>query len=401
MTFRHQLAGACLVGLASLTAASGCKRASGASAEQVTKPEAAPKSVKLGRVETQKLPRVLDLAGSLLAWEESQVAAPTGGVVTRALADVGERVKKGDVLVTLDARDASLRLASARATERQQRAALGAGLDNLDQVPEVRAARDADELARREAERSQKLLDAGVIAPSAAEQSASNAEHASAALARSRGNAEQARAALDAARAQARISAKLLGDTKIVAPFDGAVIERPVSPGEFAPLGSVVAVVVSDDVLRLKLAVPETAVLAVAPGAAVSIVAVALPDKVFSGTIRRIAVSVDPNSRTQRVEADVPNADHVLRPGFFVRAKVDIPGTDGDVLTVPRAALGSTGSSSRVFVKVDGKVAERLVTPGRVLGDRVEVVGNLKAGDEIAIDHLTDLADGDAIVAAP
>jgi multidrug efflux pump subunit AcrA (membrane-fusion protein) len=100
------------------------------------------------------------------------------------------------------------------------------------------------------------------------------------------------------------------------------------------------------------------------------------------------------------VEAEVPNDAGELRPGFFAHASVVLKGANESATVVPRAAIGTTGSVSRVFVRAGGRVSERLVTVGRQAGDLVAVGGNVSPGDEVAVEGVASLSDG-AEVATP
>lgn len=379
-----------------------CQRAAAevpapAASASATAPRA---SLAFARVATVSAPRTLEVSGSLAAWEESAVAVAASGVVREVRVDVGDRVKRGDVLVTLDGRDAALRLAAARALERQQRAALGlteGGAFSVDAVPDVKAAVETEKRARREAERARRLLEAGVLTEADTEAAETQASTAAAMAEKSRYGARQAHAALAAARAQASLSAKVLGDMRLLAPFDGAVAARRVSAGEYAPMGSVAVVVIADDRLRLQVSVPETAIAGLQVGADVTLTVAAFPGRSFAGKLTRLGAALDPGSRTLPLEAEVPNQDRALRPGLFVRARIALPGAASDALVVPEAAIGSTGSASRVFVRAGNRVEERLVVPGRLLDGLREVTGSLRPGDEVAVEGVSRLADGDPV----
>jgi RND family efflux transporter MFP subunit len=359
-------------------------------------PSGAPASVRFAKAEVKQLPPVLEISGTLDPDERSEVAAQVGGAVKSVAVDVGTRVKKGDVLVVLDASEAALRLRAARSTADQQRARLGldngAGFDP-EKVPDVKAAKEARDLAVVEAKRSEQLAKQGAVAQSVADQAKTNAERAEAGYAAARNGANQGFAALKTAEAQAGLSGKSLKDTKILAPFDGAVQERRVTPGEFAGVGRVVAVVVKDDPLRLKIDVPEAEIAGIRQDAAVTLRVSAYPGRDFSGTVKRIGAAINAHSRTLPIEAEVPNTDGTLRPGFFVRAQVALAGDPKDVLLVPASAVGSTGSNARVFVREGNRVFERLVTVGRSVGDLTEIRGSVKAGDEIAVEGVAELVD--------
>ncbi|MBK7585236.1 MAG: efflux RND transporter periplasmic adaptor subunit [Myxococcales bacterium] len=342
------------------------------------------------------LPPSLEISGTLDPDEKSEVAAQFGGAVKAVKFDVGSRVKKGDVLVVLDASEAALRLSAAKSSADQQRARLGlksGGGFDAETVPDVRAAKEARDLAVLEAKRADQLVKEGAVAQSVADQAKTNSERAQAAYEAARNGAQQGFAALRTAEAQAGLSGKNLKDTKVLAPFDGAVQERRVTAGEFAMVGKVVMVVVKDNPLRLKIDVPESEVAGLVAEAAVTLRVSAYPGRDFNATVKRIGTSINSYSRTLPIEAEVPNDDGTLKPGFFVRAQVALKGEPARVLLVPEAAVGSTGSNARVFVRSGSRVLEKLVAPGRHVGDLVEIRGAVQPGDEVAVDQVDELAD--------
>jgi multidrug efflux pump subunit AcrA (membrane-fusion protein) len=124
------------------------------------------------------------------------------------------------------------------------------------------------------------------------------------------------------------------------------------------------------------------------------------PGKPVRGVVKRVGASVKQQSRALPVEAEVPNDDGRLKPGFFARAEILLSGGDAPALLVPRAAIGSTGTASRVFVRAGTRVVERLVTAGREVDGLVEVRGAVTAADEVATDAVDKLADGAEIKVA-
>jgi len=403
MFLTRRLAPLLLVALVPAVLSVGCKRGAppsptpDSSATSTEKPI----DVRFGKVEMRKLPRTLEVSGTLDADERSEVASQAAAVVTEIKVDVGSRVKKGDVLVLLDGRDASLRLASANAQTKQAMARLGIKPGekfDADQVADVRAAKEAMDLAVSEAERSKALFDSGAISQSAWDQARSGAERARAAYDAAKNGAEQSWAGLIASQAQANLAQKSASDTQIRAPFDGAVVERRISAGEYASPGRVVVVVVRDNPLRLRIDVPEVDAGSVTMDSPVDLAVAAFPGKIFHGTIKRIGASLKVQSRALPVEAEVSNDEGKLRPGFFARAYIALGGDPAETLLVPKTAIGTSGSSSRVFVKSSDKVVERLVVTGREIDGLVEVKGPLEATDVVAIEGVDTLTDGASVV---
>jgi multidrug efflux pump subunit AcrA (membrane-fusion protein) len=382
----------------------GCKRpAKEGTAPTEVQAEQPPVGAAFERVQGKMLEQSIELSGTLAAAESSEVASLVAGAVSEVHVDVGSRVKRGDPLITLDRRESSLRAAQASAQQRQALERLGSGLAqgkfDPEQVPEVRAAKEANDLAQADAERTKALFDSGAVSQAAWDQARTRAEQAKAQLASALAGAKQAQAALQGASAATGLAGKSLADTVIRAPFDGSVAERRISLGEYATPGRVVAVVVSDNPLRLKIDVPEADVGKVQVGARVEAMVVAYPGRSFEGTIKRIGASVRQQSRALPVEAELANDEGTLRPGMFARVRLVVPGAASKALMVPQQAVGSTGASARVFVRMGDRVAERLVVTGRRTGGLVEVIGEVKEGEDVAVSELEKLSDGARVAA--
>lgn len=381
----------------------GCKGAAPAAAPAAPVQKAAPPiAVQTAAVKEEKLPATLELSGTLEADERSEVAAAVAGLVTEVAVDVGSKVKKGDLLVRVDKRDAAMRLAQAAAATAQAGARLGikpGDTFNPQRVPEVQAAREAMELADTEAKRAKALFDGGSAPQSLFDQAKSRQEQAKAQYEAVLNGAKTSWAALQAARAAQDLTEKASNDTDVIAPFDGTIDAKRVAPGEYATVGKVVAVLVRTDPLRLKVDVPESAVGAMAEGGEVLLTVAAYPGKTFTGKIKRIGAAVKATSRTLSVEAEVANPDGALKPGFFAHASFVLPGQDALTRLVPAAAIGTSGSAARVFVIQGSAAIERIVAVGRTWNGLVEVRGALKAGENVATDHLDTLSDGAAVSA--
>ena len=386
----------------------GCKRQEAAGdgqAEAAAQAEVVPvPAAHFARVTERRLPATLAATGTLAADEMSEVASPGPGVCTSVEIDVGSHVKKGDALVRLDGRDASLRLAQANAAAAQAQARLGMKPGERFEpgaTAEVRAAKEAMDLAVADAARTRSLFDSGGVAQAAWDQARARAEQARAQYDGALNGAQQAWAGLAAAQASANLAQKAAGDTIVRAPFDGAVAERRISAGEFAQTGRVVAVVVRDNPLRFRVDIPEADSGKVSEGRDVTIAVAAFPGKIFHGKVKRIGASMKAQSRALPIEVEVPNDDGSLKPGSFARAQIALGSGDAAALFVPKGAIGTSGSASRVFVRVGNRVSERIVTLGRELDGLTEVNGTLLATDEIATDAVEKLSDGAEVRVIP
>ncbi|APR85914.1 Macrolide-specific efflux protein MacA [Minicystis rosea] len=390
--------------LAGVVLLAACKRAEPQVEKPATEEPSAALTVHFQKIVERKLPPTITASGTLAADETSEVASPGPGVVMKVEVDVGSRVKRGDVLVQIDPRDPSLKVQQANAATAQAFARLGIkageGFD-AGKVADVRAAKEAMDLAVADADRTKRLVQTGSVSEATWDQARTRAEQARAQYDAALNGAQQAYAALLAAQAQAGQAAKAMSDTAIRAPFDGAVAERRISPGEYAQTGRVVAVVVRDNPLRLRLDVPEVDAGRVAIGQEVLVTVASAPGKPFHGIVKRVGASVRQQSRALPVEAEVPNDDARLKAGFFARAEILLPGGESTALLVPRSAIGTTGVASRIFVRAGSRVVERLVTVGREVDGLAEIRGTVAVGEEVALESVDKLSDGAEVKVAP
>ncbi|WP_437985249.1 efflux RND transporter periplasmic adaptor subunit [Sorangium sp. So ce117] len=387
----------------------GCRRPEADAQPSPARDTAAPRqkpAVHFGKVTARPLAQTLDISGTLVADETSEAATQVGGLVVSVAVDVGSRVKKGDPLVVLDARNVALQSQAASAAVAQARAKLalqdGASPKGIDpdQVPEVRAAKQSMELAKSEADRVKQLYDQGAVPQSTWDSARTQAQNATAQYEAAVNGIRATVAALTSAQAQAGLASKAVSDTTVRAPFDGAIAEKRISVGEYASPGRVVAVVVRDNPLRLRIDVPEADIAHIEVGKPVSVSVASFPDRLFPGVVKRIGASLKASSRTLPVEAEFDNSEGKLRPGLFAQGQLTLTGESRTAILVPESAVGTSGTSARVFVKSGDRVTERLVKPGRKIEGFVEVVGPLAEGDEVAIDKVSELADGIEVAAA-
>lgn len=371
-----------------------CHKKEAPKVEAVTE-KVPPVATKFVKPAVKMLPETLELSGPLDADQTSEVATAVAGAVKEVKVDVGDRVKKGDPLVLLDVRDAAMRAAQANAAVAQAQARLGnqKGAFDPNAVPDVVSAKEAMDLAVSDANRQKALFDSGSSSDAAWDAARIRAEQAKAQYDLALAMAKQSNATVASAAASAGLASKAVADSTIRAPFDGAVAEKRVNEGEYATVGKVVAVVVADNPLRLRLDVAEADVSKVQAGKPVEVLVAAYPDKVFRGVVKRIGASIKATSRTLPIEAEIENKEGTLRAGMFARARVYQPGQTTKAILVPESAVGTTGNANRVFVKNGTHVTEKLVRLGRHDGDLVEVIGAGET-DDIATTNVDKLVDG-------
>ena len=376
--------------IATLLVLLGCSKESGPAAAGVSGPEPGPPvAVRLAEVREDVWERSLRVTGELAAFEEATLSTKVAGRLEVLSVDLGTRVKKGDLVASIETRDYQLRVAQAEAAVQAARARLGLLGDDGEQSFQaehaaiVRAADAELSDARRAHERlaglmregnsSQSLVDAAearlLTAESQKQEALEEVSNRLALLA-------QRRAELEIARAQ-------LENTSIVAPFDGAVAQRLAGTGDYLDQGAPVARLVRFDPLRLELEIPERATGALRAGLAVKAVLDG-SEQAIEGTLVRLSPEIARRSRSLVVEAEVPNPDGRLRPGAFARAEIVLDSA-ARTLVVPPEAIVRFAGVEKVFVVVDGKAVEKHVTAGRSEEQRIEILDGLVAGDSVVL----------------
>jgi membrane fusion protein (multidrug efflux system) len=190
-----------------------------------------------------------------------------------------------------------------------------------------------------------------------------------------------------------KLAARLVRDTDIRAPFDGYVQKRLVNSGELVKATTPVMTIVRLDPLKVTAEIPEKMAPWINTGQRVAVQVDAYAGRTFAGKISRLSPAVNASTRAFPFEALVPNADNALKPGTFARVHIESGKVD-EILTVPYAALQYRYGVNRAFVVQGGKLTMRELTVGERLGERIEVVSGLAAGDSVALTDVDTLADG-------
>lgn len=349
-------------------------------------------------VKHEKIRRQIEVVGTLAAAEMTVISSEVEGKVTRVLADLGDRVRSGQVLVELDREKLQYRLDEQRAALTRARAKYGVTdggttTPTVETTPDVQKAAAELTQAEQSHKRAQELQKRALLPQSELEEAETRLQTAKAAYDSALQNARNLRADIDGAEAQARLADRELRDAAIRAPFDAYVQERLVSPGQYLKVQTPVMSLVMLDPLKLTGEIPERLAPWVRVGQKVSVAVDAFPDRPLEGTIARLAPAVNPQTRAFPIEARVPNADGSLKPGTFARVRIASDRVD-DVLTVPASSLQYRYGVNRVFVIKGDVLVSREVKIGDRVGERVEVTEGVDAGEPIAAQDVDRLTDG-------
>jgi RND family efflux transporter MFP subunit len=334
-----------------------------AAAEVDSKTGPAPIAIAVAAAHQQSLDRTAEVQGALFPREHAVMSSEVEGRVAQVVADFGDKVTAGQVMLKINPREYELRVQTAQAALDQARAKL------------------ANSTARYN--RARTLKESESISAEQFDQIASQ-------MRVDQADTESANEALAMAR-------KKLGDTEIKAPFSGSVQKRMVSLGEYVSAGKEIYELIATDPIKLRCPMPERFVALARVGMPVKLAIDADQGTSHTGKITRIAPALDESSRTLLIEAEVANPDGALKPGFFAHVTMDL-GHDR-ALFVPTAAVLRYAGVARVFIVEQGVVRAREVTTGSVVGDQTEITGGLKEGEHVAVSDVDRLADGTAVVA--
>lgn len=367
-------------------------------------PEDGPRRVQVIKAEKRRIPRLVVAVGTLAAEDRADLGFKVPGRLARWDVDLGSRVPAGGSLALLDARDYELRRDRARAALEQARARLGLPVagdgDALDPqaVGIVRQAKARLEQATVNLNRSRELRDQGVLA-----QADFDASEAAYKVAQSLHNdaleeVNNRRGILSERRSDLALAEQQLTDTRLRAPFSGAVQQRQANLGEYLAAGAPVLTLVKLSPLRLRLDVPEREASNVRQGQEVAVRVEGIAEA-WPGTIVRLAPALEESNRSLIVEAEVDNSRGLLRPGSFARAEI-ITESGGDSLVVPVSSVVVFAGIEKVVTIREGKALERPVTTGRRAGEAIEIVAGLEEGEPVVVKP-GNLATGMAVEIAP
>ncbi|MBS0012810.1 MAG: efflux RND transporter periplasmic adaptor subunit [Desulfobacterales bacterium] len=326
----------------------GCGSDDGEKGQQQDSDSGSCVSVDRTTVKTADLEEIIGGIGSIEAFQTVQVYPEISGIIETVAFDEGARVKKGQLLFTID--DAKIR---AELDARQ--AALEEARANL-------------ENARLVFNRRQRLYEQKLGTEEARDEARARYQALIAQVKRIQAEIENIR--------------ETLKDTKIRAPFDGFAGAHHVDAGQLVDTETRLTAVVQVERLKIRFTVPERHMERVRIGQQIRISAPAYPEKKFSGTIYFIDPQIEPGTRSLKIQAQADNPKNLLRPGGFASVEL-IAGTREGVLTIPEEALIPTRSGYMVFVIENGRAKGREVKIGLRRPGIVEITSGLQEGQTI------------------
>ncbi|MGA7461520.1 MAG: efflux RND transporter periplasmic adaptor subunit [Candidatus Korobacteraceae bacterium] len=307
------------------------------------------------------VPDYTEATGTVRAAQSAQLSSQVMGAITRLNVREGDQVRRGEVLITIDAA--------------QQRSAYDSANAGLSASQQSIAAADADyALAEATMNRYQMLFDKKSVSPQEYDEVKTR-------LAAAKARRDAARAGQTQAEAGVAEASTAIGFTKIRAPFDGLVVAKLADAGAMAAPGVPLLTIEDPSRFRLEALLDEGQIGTVRLGEAVPVVLDSLGDQTIAGKVVQIMPMADPASRTFTVKIDLP-ANPQIRSGLFGRAR--FPRGERESILVPQSALVHRGQLDAVYVVDKDQIASlRYITLGRPSGSDVEVLSGLGNGERI------------------
>jgi len=313
------------------------------------------------------------LPGNTQAFDDTPIYARTSGYVQKWYVDLGQQVKQGELMATIETPELDEQLQVAKANLQSAQADLN--------------------LANTTSDRYQNLLKSDSVSKQETDVAVSGAAAKKAAVA--------------AAEANVRRLQQLQSFEKVYAPYSGTVTERNVDIGDLIDAGSPgtgstakeMFRVASINTLRVFVQVPEIYAPNIKNGDTATLTLDEYPGQVFTGTVARNSSAIDQASRTLDVEVDVNNSDRRLLPGAYVFVHFKIPQT-ARMLSIPSNTLLFRAQGLQVGIVRNGIVHLQSVTIGKDNGKTVEIASGLTPSDQVILDPSDSLANGQAVQVA-
>ncbi len=296
-----------------------------------------PTPIIIQAVEQKTFADTVEALGTLRANESVALTASVTELVTAINFDDGQRVKKGAVLIEMDAAEEEAQLAEEQSTLIE---------------------------AKRQLDRVETLAAKGVSSESSFDERQLNVKTATARL----------------KAIQSRINQRI-----IKAPFDGVIGLRNISVGALIQPGSLIANIDDDSIMKLDFSIPAIYISTLTPNMTIAATTKAYPKTIFEGKVHSIDNRIDPVTRSIIVRALIPNEQHQLKPGLLMR--VTLSKNIRHSLVTPEETLTTTGTEQSVLVVKDTDealtVEKRIITIGARHDGEIEVLSGLQVGERV------------------
>src|SRR5258708_3983663 len=309
----------------------------------------------------------------------ANISARTSGYIEKRYVDIGDEVKAGALLANITAPELDHQITQAKATLTQIQATL----------QQTQASRD---LAQVTNARDSSLVQKGWLTAQQGDNDRLTLQAQQAAVGVAQSN-------IAAQEAQIRILEQEKAYQRVVAPFDGVITQRNIDNGSLVTSGSTfMFTLMHPNVIRTQVFVPQDEAFGLGPGVDAVIRVPEIPDRTFPGKVTRIASALQPGSRTLLTEIDVPNPDGALNPGIYCTVELLIPRKTPSTI-IPADAVVFDQNGLHVAVVENGTVHLQKIAIARDFGTEVEVHDGVKAGDQVVLNPMVNLAEGSKVAA--
>jgi RND family efflux transporter MFP subunit len=326
----------------------------------------------------------VSLPGTTAAFAAANIFARATGYIGKRNADIGDRVKAGDLLAQLAVPELDHQIAQNEATLSQLKSALQQAEANM-RLAQVTWGRDRPLVQEGWATQQKGDVDIQTLK---AQQAAVGAAQANVA----------------AQENQLRVLRQQRDYASVVAPFDGVITQRNVDVGSLVQgdtsTGTFMFEIMQRDVIRVFVYVSQDSAFGVARGIEAIVRVPELPDREFPGKVTRTADALQSGTRTLLTEIDIPNPDGALPPGVYCTVELRIPRRSPSFV-VPAEAIIFNRNGLQVMVANNGKAEIRKVRVTRDAGTQVEVDAGLKPGDQVILNPPVTLVDGSKVQTRP
>lgn len=311
--------------------------------------------------EQQNWKQVFTANGNIAAWQEVVISSELSGQrLTRVNVNVGDEVKRGQILAEINSETIRADLAAAKASYAEAQAVLADAITNNKRI--------------------QQLKNTGAI--SAQESTQYQTSQAT------------AQARLDAAKAQIESNQLRLAQTQVVSPDNGVISARTATVGSLAQTGQELFRLIRDHRLEWRAEVTTTDLYKLQQGMTAHVISPDPSQPKVTGQVRMIAPVIDPQTRYGLVYVDLPTTQ-AIRMGMFVKGEFDLG--EKTAITIPQTALLLRDGFSYVFVlDKNNRVTQKKVTTGRRQNDRVEIL-DLPLNVKVVSSGTGFLTDGDLV----
>jgi len=346
-------------------------------------------------VARQPMMRQLTVSSELVPYQETDVWAKESGYVTDLRVDYGSRVKKGDLMATLEIPELEAQLKQDEAAIKNAQEAVYSAQHVVDQMEAQR---------KPVHENADRLVNVSKDHPGlVAQQEIDNAVGQDLALASQveagRAAVQSAKSNLDESSAHLERDKALFAYARITAPFDGVVTQRYANLGALmqagttSPTATPLVRLSEDDVFRLVIPVAESYVRYIRIGDPVQVKITSM-DRNFTGTVKRFSSDVAAETRTMHTEVELRNPDHVLMPGLYAEATLTLD-RKNDALALPLQAVSQAIGEATVFVVTpDNTIEEHKIEVGLRTESYIEIVSGLKQGERVVVSDRSSLKNG-------